>query len=295
MNVKQIRVFTTVYEEKSVTRAARKLGMTQPSVSLALRELEGQYNTKLFERDGRGIRPTDAADHFYPDAAHFLTIFRELDESMSNWNQEGTIKIGASISVGSCILPALVKRLQQDYPELRIQVTVNSSDIIEEKILENKLDLALIEGNIHSEKIHSERFLDDEILPICSRFHRFAGRDDVTIEELANEKFLMRESTSGTRQQAEAALHTKGLQIQPVWESTSTAALANAVQEDLGISFLPKRMLEDKLRTSRVVPFGIKGVRLERKYHLIYHENKFVSEPMQDLIELARQLRDHEK
>ena len=289
MNLKHIKVFVNVFQEKSVTRAAKRLGLTQPATSLAVRELEEYYGTKLFEKDGRGIRPTDAAVHFYPEASRLISLYDEMDAGMKNWNVEGRIKLGSSISIGSCILPGLIKKFNYKYRDLKIQVTIDSSDVIQNKIIENQLDFALIEGNVHSEKIVCEKFMQDELVPICSRFHKFAGREDVEISELLNEKFLMREPNSGTRQQAESCFKMNGIFIEPIWESTSTAALINAVAEDIGISVLPKRMLDYQIKMNKIFTFSIKGINLKRDYNIIYHENKFLNDTMKDFINMIKE------
>lgn len=292
MTIKHIRIFVTVYQEESITRAAEQLGMTQPATSLAIRELETHYQTKLFERSGRGIRITPAGQQLYTNAARLLSLYNEMDQEMKNWNTSGKLRIGSSISIGSCIMPQLISRFSKQYPELEVYVKVDSSDVIEQNVLENKLDFALIEGAVHSDKLKSIVFLDDELIPICSRFHPLAGADDVEPEELKNEHFLMREPNSGTRQLADSNLALKSFHIEPLWESTSTSALINAVSAGLGISILPKRMLEKQLRMHQVFRFSIKGLDLKRHYSLIYHENKFISPTMQIFFDMTMQLQD---
>lgn len=290
MTLKHLRIFIAVYQEESITNAARALGMTQPAVSLAVRELENYYNTKLFERSGRGIRITEAAARLYEDASHLITLYQEMDEKIKNWNTSGKLRIGSSISIGSCILPKIMVRFTQKYPDLDTYVKVDSSDIIEKNILENRLDFALIEGAIHSDKISSEIFLNDELIPICGRFHPLAGATDVELKSLKNERFLMREKNSGTRELAESNFAWKGFHIHPVWESTSTAALISAVSAGLGISILPKRMLEKQLRTHQIFSFTIKDLDLKRHYYLIHHVNKFISPVMQDFFDMTKEL-----
>lgn len=292
MTIKHIRIFVTVYQEESITRAAEQLGMTQPATSLAIRELETHYQTKLFERSGRGIRVTPAGQQLYTNAARLLSLYNEMDQEMKNWNTSGKLRIGSSISIGSCIMPQLISRFSKQYPELEVYVKVDSSDVIEQNVLENKLDFALIEGAVHSDKLKSIVFLDDELIPICSRFHPLAGADDVEPEELKDEHFLMREPNSGTRQLADSNLALKSFHIEPLWESTSTSALINAVSAGLGISILPKRMLEKQLRMHQVFCFSIKGLDLKRHYSLIYHENKFISPTMQKFFDMTMQLQD---
>ena len=110
MTLKHIKIFVTVYQEESITRAAEKLHMTQPATSLAIREMEEYYHTKLFERSGRGIRVTSAGTRLYPSAARLLSLYDEMDAEMKNWDTSGRLRIGSSISIGSCILPQLINR-----------------------------------------------------------------------------------------------------------------------------------------------------------------------------------------
>ena len=292
MTLKHIRVFVTVYQEESITRAAVRLGMTQPATSLSIKELEEYYGTKLFERSGRGIRITEAASHLYSHAARLMSLYDELDQEMKNWNTNGRLRIGSSISIGSCILPSLMVRFSKKYPDLDLYVKVDSSDVIEKNILENHLDFALIEGTVHSDNIYSEIFLNDELIPICSRFHPLAGAENVELESLKNEHFLMREKNSGTRELAEANFALKDFHIKPVWESTSTAALINAVAAGLGISVLPKRMLEKQLRMHQIFSFSIRDLDLKRHYYLVYHEKKYISPVMQDFFDMIREMSD---
>ena len=164
--------------------------------------------------------------------------------------------------------------------------------MIEQNVLENHLDFALIEGSVHSEKLKSTVFLDDELVPVCSRFHPLAGAENVELDSLRDEHFLMREPHSGTRQLADSSFALKNFQIRPTWESTSTAALINAVSIGLGISILPKRMLEKQLRMHQIGSFTIRDMDLKRHYSLIYHENKFVSPTMERFFEMLTELRN---
>ena len=291
MTLKHIRIFVTVYQEESITRAAEKLHMTQPATSLAIREMEEYYHTKLFERSGRGIRVTSAGTRLYPSAARLLSLYDEMDAEMKNWDTSGKLRIGSSISIGSCILPQLINRFSKKYPELELYVKVDCSDVIEQNILENHLDFALIEGSVHSEKLNSSVFLDDELVPVCSRFHPLAGAEDIELDSLKKEHFLMREPNSGTRQLADSSFALKNFQIKPTWESTSTAALINAVSIGLGISILPKRMLEKQLRMHQIASFTIHDLDLKRHYSLIYHENKFVSPTMQEFFDMLEDIK----
>ena len=284
--LKHIRVFHTVYQEESVTGAARKLHMTQPATSLAIRELEEHYQTKLFERDGRGIRPTDAARHLYPFAARLLSLYKEMEDEMKDLDTTGRVRIGSSISIGSCLLPSLISSFRSTHPQIDLYVKVDSSDVIEQKLLENELDLALLEGNIHSSQLFIRTFSEDSLVPICSPSHPLAQATEVPLDRLYREQFLMREPNSGTRQFVNSCFEARGFTIQPAWESTSTAALIHAVSANLGISILPRRMLEDQIRAGQISTFRIQGMDLTRHYYLVYHRSKYLTPAMQDFITL---------
>ena len=291
MTLKHIKIFVTVYQEESITRAAEKLHMTQPATSLAIREMEEYYHTKLFERSGRGIRVTSAGTRLYPSAARLLSLYDEMDAEMKNWDTSGRLRIGSSISIGSCILPQLINRFSKKYPELELYVKVDSSDVIEQNILENHLDFALIEGSVHSEKLKSSVFLDDELVPVCSRGAPRGGGAGLELDSVYVVELLVREPNSGTRQLADSSFALKNFQIKPAWESTSTAALINAVSIGLGISILPKRMLEKQLRMHQIASFTIRDLDLKRHYSLIYHENKFVSPTMQEFFDMLEDIK----
>jgi DNA-binding transcriptional LysR family regulator len=287
MTLKHIRIFVTVYQESNITKAAQRLGITQPAASLAIKELENHYQTKLFERSGRGICATCAGKQLYANASRLMNLYQEMDQEMKNWNTSGKLRVGSSISIGSCIMPQLIQQFCGEYPQLEVYVKVDSSDVIEQNLLENRLDFALIEGMVHSDKLKAKVFLNDELIPICSPSHPLAGAKNVPLTELREEHFLMRESNSGTRQFADSCFAIRDFPIHPLWESTSTSALINAVAAGLGISILPKRMLEKQLSRQQISSFTIKDMDLKRHYCLVYHENKFISPSMERFFEMT--------
>lgn len=290
MTLKHLRIFAKVYELSSITEAAKALHMTQPATSLAMRELEEEYHTKLFERSGRGIVPTQAAEHMYEYAARVVSSFEEMEEEMRSWNVAGKLRIGSSISIGTCLLPEFLKKYTYRYPSLDTYVRIDSSDVIERMIVENKLDFALIESSAHSGKVISESFYDDSLIAICGRFHKLADKNVVTLEDLVKERLLLRETNSGTRQLVDSTFLLHGYTVRPVWESTSTAALIQGVKQELGISILPKRMLETYIRHHEVVPLKIDNIEFKRHYYIIYHENKYITEPMQTFMDMIKEL-----
>ncbi|MEI3131040.1 MAG: LysR family transcriptional regulator [Oscillospiraceae bacterium] len=140
-----MKIFTTVYRCGSVTRAAQELHLAQPSLSVAIRELEEHYGVRLFERTGRAISPTQAAGALYGYASHIVSLFDDMEKQMRNWDTLGVLRLGASVTIGTHILPDLIRRYQARVPQLRIEALVEQSSGIERKLLDNEIDIGLIE------------------------------------------------------------------------------------------------------------------------------------------------------
>lgn len=292
LSIRNLKVFATVCQEKNMTKAAKQLDISQPAASLAVREMEEYTGTTLFERDGRGMRLTKAARHFYPMVQQLLKLYGEMENEMMKWSSTSSVHIGSSISIGACILPSVIRKYNQNYPEIEVKVSINSSDIIEQAILNGDLDIALIEGSIHSDKIVSECFLKDELVAICGIFHPLAGKKQVPIDRLQNEKFLFREKNSGTRELIETVFSQKDFFFEPMWESTSTTALINAVAQGIGISILPKKMLQDQLDNHKVYSFSIEGIDLSRNYYVIYQKKRLMTVPVEHFLSMVRNWQD---
>ena len=292
LSIRNLKVLDTVCQEKNMTKAAKQLDISQPAASLAVREMEEYTGTTLFERDGRGMRLTKAARHFYPMVQQLLKLYGEMENEMMKWSSTSSVHIGSSISIGACILPSVIRKYNQNYPEIEVKVSINSSDIIEQAILNGDLDIALIEGSIHSDKIVSECFLKDELVAICGMFHPLAGKKQVPIDRLQNEKFLFREKNSGTRELIETVFSQKDFFFEPMWESTSTTALINAVAQGIGISILPKKMLQDQLDNHKVYSFSIEGIDLSRNYYVIYQKKRLMTVPVEHFLSMVRNWQD---
>ena len=129
MTLRHLHIFVTVFQAGGITRAAHILHVAQPSISLAVHELEEHYGVRLFERTGRKIVPTECGRSFYGYALHIVSLFRDMEHHMADWNSAGTLRIGASITVGTHVLPALLDRCKQRFPDIRAEVVINNSAV----------------------------------------------------------------------------------------------------------------------------------------------------------------------
>lgn len=289
MTIRHLKIFLAVYRSDcNTTKAAESLNMTQPAVSLAIRELEQYYGVILFDRIGRRLKITGAGLRFLEYAQHITSLFDDMERGMRNWDSFGVLRVGASITIGSQFLPNYVKAFYNRCPGTEIQALIGPSDQLEQDILDNKLDLALIEGVTHLPALHSEEYMEDHLTTICPVDSGFSQGQEISIEEFRRQKFLLRERGSGTREVFESVIEQAGFSVSPIWEAMSTTALVNAVINGLGTSVLPYRMVRGPLERGLVIAVRVKGLAFRRKYFMIHHKEKYLTASTKRFMELCR-------
>ncbi len=261
----------------SITRAAKKLFVSQPAISNAIKEMENYYQTPLFDRMSKRLYLTEAGNTVYQYAQHISGLFEELELTLSSQATMQSLRIGSSITIGTYFMPDYIKTFSQISPNIKTFVTIDSSEVIEKLILSNELDFALIEGSIHSEHILSKDFKEDELALICAPNSPLLKRETLTMDEVSKQPFLMREKNSGTRESAEALFTLHHSFVTPIWESTSTEAIIHAVAKGIGISILPLKLVQDSINRGEISRLNVKSLQFYRQFHIIYHKNKYLT------------------
>lgn len=289
MTLRHMMVFRAVCDVGfNLTKAAERLYMTQPAVSLAIKELEQYYGIKLFDRLGRRLQITDAGKQFLQYAIHITDLFHTMETGLRNWDSRGILRVGASITIGSQFLPSYVCTYSSLYPDTDVRVVVEQSDRLEKKILANELDFALIEGISHDPNIKSEAYMEDHLSVVCPANGNWKQGQMISVDEFKKQRFLLREHGSGTREVFEREIEQAGFAVSPVWEAMSTTALVNAVINGLGISVLPHRMILPAIERGLVVTIGVNGLGFQRNFYMIHHKEKFLTDSAKRFMELCR-------
>lgn len=286
MTIRHMRIFKAVCENGcSMTKAAEKLNMTQPAVSLAVSELESYYGIKLFDRISRRLYLSEAGKMFLEYADSISLAFDDMEKSIRSWESFGIVRVGASISIGSMLMPKYVKKFSDERPDTKVMVKIDRSEELEKLLFENELDFALIEGMIHEPSLVYEDFMEDRLALVASD----AYDDTITSDKLYELPFLLRERGSGTREIFESTLTSHSIPLpKPVWESMSTAALVNAAEAGLGIAVVPYRMISERIEKGDVKEVFIENIAFSRKYKLAYHKDKKLSAADLRFIEICR-------
>lgn len=286
MTLRHMRIFVCTFQHSSITKAAEELHLAQPSVSLAVKELEEYYGIRLFERMGRRIYPTEVGKEFYEYALHIVSLFDSMEQRIKNWDTLGVLRVGTSITIGTHILPQLVKQYQQQYPDIRIEVIISNSGDIEEHVLNNTVDLGLIENTPEHTAIHALPFMRDELCAIVPCHSPLANQSSVTLAQLAEFPFLMREKGSAGREILDLCFSMRQLSVHPLWESTSTQAIVKGVEEGIGVAVLPYLLVERDIKEKvvKMLPFQKP---LVRDLNVIYHQSKYLTTSMSRFIALC--------
>jgi len=279
MTVRHLEIFIQVYRTQSITRAAEKLYMTQPAVSVAIRELEKHYDAALFERLGRKLYVTEAGHSLYARAVHLLEEFQRLEQG---WKGKASLRVGSSVTLGNFLLPAMAAEWEKRHPERPLRVTVANGGRLQQMLCDNQLDLAIIEGRVERPELQTRVFRKDQLVLVLPENHPLCERETVTLEDALEFPLLVREEGSAGRSCLEQVLAQRGLQAERRWESIDTQALLQAVANGLGVAFLPRELAE---KATGVVTRTLADEDFCRENVVVWHRHKRLSEDMLELME----------
>ena len=289
MTLRHLTIFVAVCKYMSFTKAAKSLFISQPAVSLAISELENYYGVVLFDRMAKKIMITASGERLHDYAIHIVSLFNEMEESVQHWSETSKINIGSSMTIGTKLLPKLMKEFTSLYPVIETHVTINNTDQIIQQILENKLDIALVEGHVSSTQLKHIPFVEDRLCLVCGKTHPLALIKQIKVLELEKQEFLLRETGSAGRDIFDGLLAMYEIEIHPIWESTSTEAIIEALKSGLGISILPYLLVEKEILSGDIVELECDDMTLTRYFSIIYHKNKRLSQSMETFIEFCQQ------
>lgn len=290
MTIRHLKIFIAVCDYGKMSLAAKELYITQPSISQAISEIEQHYGVKLFERLSRKLFITEAGERLLSYARHIVSLFDEMEEIIVSKNKNTCLKIGATITVGTCLINEVLRDFKQFHPDINTKIYVENTGIIEEMILKNTLDIGIVEGEIKSNDIISTPIVPDELILVCSNSHKFSNLEAIDINQLQNQDFILREKGSGTRELFENVLKNAGIKINEKWVCSNSEAIKNAVLNGQGLTVISKMLVEEELKIKKLHTIKINNVKLDRTFNLVYHKNKYISDNLKNFISICLNL-----
>lgn len=285
MTIRHLKIFREVYLLKSITKAAEKLNITQPSVSIAIGELESFYGTKLFDRAGRKIFVNQAGEKLWQYASVILGQFDEAAEVFKSGKDLNRCTVGVNISFSEIYLSQFVEKIKLKVPELDLKITVQNNENLLKLLKENRVDFIIFDGKTENKNYFSKFFIEDGMAAICPKI--FSDKKTITLEELAEKPLLMREKGSGVRTLIDSAFTQKNLAPQIIMESPSTLSLAELVKSGFGITVLQKKMAESLGKLYALDVVDIEDTTLKRKYNICWSRTKHLTKLMEQIITIV--------
>jgi len=279
MDFKQVEAFVFVAKYKSFSRAAEKLLLSQPTVSTHINTLEDNLGVKLFDRLSKEVVLTEAGQLFFPYAVDMMDLRERSHESIKEFLNEisGNLRIGTSTIIAEYILPEVIKIFKESYAKTYFNFTVNNSQTVIQRIADGILDLAIVTRKIPKKDLEYKLFMKDRIVLAVYPGHPLYKRDNVFVEEILKEDFIIREIGSGTRAAVEHSLKQKGYDFDSLNSSAAfatTHAVIQAVKSGLGIAFASETAVDNKSSASEVKSVPITDLVVEKNIYIVYNKRK---------------------
>ncbi|MBO5227523.1 MAG: LysR family transcriptional regulator [Lachnospiraceae bacterium] len=288
MTIRHLKIFIEVYKKNNVTHAADALHMTQPAVTRAIKEIENYYGIKLFERINKRLYVTEAGREFYSHAIHIADSFDIMEKRLRNWDELGIIRVGTTITLGNTLLPNVLADFSKTHPDMRVKSTVSNAENLQLALLDNRLDFAVIEGNVDNDQLHKEIISEDRLILILPPNDPRANASTLLLEDLTDSPLLLRENGSIGRSLLNHVFAIHDIPMAPAMESVSTQAIIHAVGKGLGISFLPEALVRPSLEAGIISTRIVDNENFVRNNYVVWHKHKFLTSSTKELIELFR-------
>jgi len=290
---RRLQVFHAVAEHLSFTRAAEVLFMTQPAVTFQIRQIEEQYDTRLFERRHQGIALTPAGELVFSYAKRILGLADEMESRLAEMTGEvrGVLPVGASAMIAECLLPTVLADFNARYPQVRLRVVVAASEEIAARVAGHGVPVGLIEAATRQPGLTCDACRDDELAVICAPGYPLAGLKKVGPRALADHEYLSREPGSATREIIavyfrDNRVPPEGLKTQ--MELGSPETLKAVVATGLGFAIMARALVAREVELGTLVAIRLDPP-LRRKLYLIQPEDRFRSRLVTTFVQFARQ------
>lgn len=282
MDIRQLEIFAKIVELKSFSRAAESIYLTQPTVSGHMQALEAELGQRLLDRLGREVVPTKAGKVLYEYAKKMVAMRDEAEQALDQLmgRMKGEIVIGGSTIPGEYLLPSIIGRFRERYPEITIVLKIGDTADIINRVLIGECEIGMVGSMVEDNRLEYSEFVKDELVIIASSSYPAAGKKGITSSELTSVPFVMREKGSGSRMTIEKRLLEAGVdpyRINIVAEMGSTEAVKQAVKAGLGVSIVSSVAVAEDLRHNslKVIPFN--GKRFLRNFYISTHRGRTMS------------------
>lgn len=291
MSDRRLQVFHTVARLLSFTKAAETLHMTQPAVTFQVRQLEEQFNTRLFDRTHNRISLTDAGQRVYDFSGKIFDLYSQMENAVREMTGEisGALTIGASTTIAEYMLPALLGDFKSKYPDVAIHLKVSNSEGVVSMVENNTIDLGVVEAKVANKNLVVDVCRVDHLVAILPPGHELAEKKNVTFPELTQFPFICREEGSGTREVINEylACQESACDLKIAMELGSPEAVKGAVEAGMGVSIVSRATIQKELRLGTLLAVNLDPP-LQRPFSFVHQKQKFRLRVMEELLDFAQ-------
>ena len=287
MTIRHLKVFICVYDHMSITRAAGVLHMTQPVVTRTIKELESHYDALFFDRINHRLHATDAGKRFYAHARQVVTAFDAMEADTFRSSDHFTLNIGTTYSLGSYLLPRVLKALKARFPLAEIRACVMNISALQHALCDNELDFALVEDLVRDPHLRSEVFFKDRLVLILPKDHPLSKQESIFAADLEDMPFIVREKGSANRRRLDDMLERNRVNVRIVLESVSTQVILSALREGLGVSLLPEYLAAPSVSAGLLESRPLADEPMIRENYILWNRDKSFIPQIHECIELC--------
>jgi DNA-binding transcriptional LysR family regulator len=275
----RLKVFYTVAKRLSFTKSADELFISQPAITKHIHELEDEYKAKLFERNGNRISLTKAGNLLFAFAEN---VFERYDNVAFEINaldkrKEGMLRLGASTTVSQYIVAPLLAKFRNKFKDVQLSLITGNTTYIEKALLDKDIEIGIIEGHSKNTEISYHPYLKDELVLVCSSQHPLINRNELSLDELKDIRFVQREHGSGTLDVIDHALKEAGLnaaELQVEIRLGSTESIKSYLMNAPCMAFISIHAITDQLKSGELKVIDVDGLSIERTFYIITLQGK---------------------
>ncbi|MFS8082880.1 MAG: LysR substrate-binding domain-containing protein [Ginsengibacter sp.] len=273
----RLQVFRAVAQRLNFTKAASELFITQPAVTKHIHELERHYKVKLFDRNGSKIKLTSAGEILLQHTEQIFTLYQNLEFEMSALTQmrSGKLRIGASTTVAQYVLPPVLAEFHKKFPDIKIILTVNNTELIEKALLNNEIDLGIIEGRSKNRSLKYAEFLKDELVLVAANKNMPIANEIIQPTQLTKIPLILREPGSGTLEVIIHSLKAFKIKLRDLnveMQLSGTESIKSYLLHSETMAFLSRHSILNELQQNRLRIIDIKGLKIQRSFYFIQNQ-----------------------
>jgi LysR family transcriptional regulator, transcriptional activator of the cysJI operon len=288
MELDQLKLFADLVREQSFTKVAEKNFLTQPAVSLRIRNLEEELGTRLLERTTRKVLVTEEGRILYEYARDILSKAEEVKTVLLERQDKivGSVRLATVHSIGLHELPAYLKRYIRNYPQVVLHIDYHTGDVVHRMVQDGDVDLGIVAYPEPKPNLIVLPFLEDELVAICNEEHAFAGRETIPLQELHDQPFIAFDEGIPTRKAIDAVLARRHIRVNIKMQCDNIEILKRMVEVGLGVSIVPRFSVQNEVEQRLLHCLTISDYCFKRPLALIHRKGKSLSRPMQAFIDI---------